>query len=64
MTAVLFCRKCGGWYAVGGVIPIECPQCHRDTSWTTDQLRSPRVPYALSAADRRLLRHWGIAADA
>jgi len=52
MGQVLFCRKCGNWYAVQRVVPDVCPNCEQSAEWTTETLR----PWKLSENDRKFLR--------
>lgn len=58
---ILYCRLCQTGYACVGKIPTVCPSCGGSSSWTTTL--EPRVPYALTAADRQFLKRTRIAAE-
>lgn len=55
----LFCKLCGEPYEAVNEIPNVCPDCHKETSWsTTAPVRSipPKDPYKLTFNDREFLK--------
>lgn len=59
MAQVLFCRKCGNWYAVQLKVPDICPNCEQSAEWSTEEPK----PYRLSENDRRFLKSIRVAPE-
>jgi hypothetical protein len=58
----IWCRLCSTGYATVGEIPAKCPQCDRETKWTTSLLQLGE-PLTLTEDDRRLLRGFRISTE-
>lgn len=66
MARTLWCRKCRvGFVSVAGDVPRVCPDCERETTWTTMLPRcgDPMISYDLTTNDKRFLRSLRIALD-
>lgn len=66
MAVTLWCKLCGIGYASCGEVPTTCPDCLRETKWSTSPPARPGEapwPFLVSVKDRRFLRSLRIRAD-
>lgn len=50
MAVLLWCLRCGEEAVIIGEVPIVCPTCHAETTWTT------APPYRINLNDARFLK--------
>jgi hypothetical protein len=61
-SVILFCRKCSTGYASVGEIPITCPSCGEQTTWSTAALLTVDG-WKPTRDDRRFLKAGKIAPE-
>jgi hypothetical protein len=61
---ILYCRLCGVGYGSVGEIPAQCPNCRRETRWTTSPSTEALASTIMwTREDRRFLRSMRIGAE-
>lgn len=61
--AALFCRKCTTGLDSPGVVPLVCPTCEQETSWTRTPLGPWPVAFNLTVNDRKFLKSIRVSAE-